>query len=107
MAAILLILIIILIVALVIASNNAKVKRRKFEEQVLLASAAEDGSSGEIVDTFSLNLDGQPVEVPSLSDDSTETKEVVIRREISEFAKNSPDIVAQLLKNWMKEEDDD
>lgn len=106
-AAVLLILIIILIVVLVIASNNAKVKRRKFEEQVLLAGASEDGSPGELVDTFSLNLDGQPVEVPSLSDDTAETKEVVIRREISEFAKNSPDIVAQLLKNWMKEDDED
>lgn len=106
-AAILLILLIVLIVALVIASNSAKVKRKKFEEQVLLATAAEDGTGGEIVDTFSLNLDGQPVEVPSLSDDTNETKELVIRREISEFAKNSPDIVAQLLKNWMKEDEDD
>ena len=79
----------------------------KFEQQVLAASAAEEGSENEIVDTFNLNLDGSPVEVPSLLDSGEETKETVIRREISEFAKNSPDIVAQLLKNWMKEEGED
>ncbi|MGN0607724.1 MAG: flagellar basal-body MS-ring/collar protein FliF [Oscillospiraceae bacterium] len=106
-AAILLILLIIIAVILLITSRSAKTKRMKFEQQVLAASAAEEGPENEIVDTFNLNLDGSPVEVPSLLDSGEETKETVIRREISDFAKNSPDIVAQLLKNWMKEEGED
>lgn len=104
--AILLILLIILIVVLVITSQSAKIKRKKFEQQVLAASATEEGESGEIVDTFVLNLDGESTEVPSLLDDVEDSKELVIRREIGDFAKNSPDVVAQLLKSWMKEEEE-
>ncbi len=104
--AILLILLIILIVVLVITSQSAKIKRKKFEQQVLAASAAEEGENGEIVDTFVLNLDGEAAEVPSLLDDAEDSKELVIRREIGDFAKNSPDVVAQLLKSWMKEEEE-
>lgn len=103
--AILLILLIVLIAALVITSKNAKSKRIKFERQVLAASAAEDDDD-EIVDTFTINLNGGSIEVPSLSGGTADTKETIIRREIKDFAKNSPDIVAQLLKNWMKEEED-
>lgn len=103
--AILLILLIVLIAALVITSKNSKSKRIKFERQVLAASAAEDDDD-EIVDTFTINLNGGSIEVPSLSGETADTKETIIRREIKDFAKNSPDIVAQLLKNWMKEEED-
>jgi flagellar M-ring protein FliF len=103
-AAILLILLIVLIAALLIASKKAKSKRAKFEEQVLAANAAEEGEDEELVDTFNLDLEGTRLEVPSLLDTDDETKEAIIRREIADFAKNSPDIVAQLLRNWMKDE---
>lgn len=103
-AAILLILLIIIVVVLVITSRNAKNKRAKFEQQIL-ASEALAGADGEpIVDTFTMDLEGaNPADIPSLSAEE-DTKEVAIRREISDFAKNSPEIVAQLLKNWMKDE---
>lgn len=103
--AILLILLIVLIVVLIITSSSAKNKRRKFEEQVLAASMADAEEGREITDTFNIGLDGQPVEIPSLTNEATDTKDVVIRREITDFARNSPEIVAQLLKNWMKEEE--
>lgn len=103
-AAILLILLIVVVVVLIITSRNAKSKREKFEQQIL-ASEALAGADGEpIVDTFTMDLDGaSPADIPSLSAEE-DTKEVAIRREISDFAKNSPEIVAQLLKNWMKDE---
>lgn len=103
-AAILLILLIVVVVVLIITSRNAKNKRAKFEQQIL-ASEALAGADGEpIVDTFTMDLDGaSPADIPSLSAEE-DTKEVAIRREISDFAKNSPEIVAQLLKNWMKDE---
>ncbi len=103
-AAILLILLIIIVVVLVITSRNAKNKRAKFEQQIL-ASEALAGADGEpIVDTFTMDLEGaNPADIPSLTAEE-DTKEVAIRREISDFAKNSPEIVAQLLKNWMKDE---
>ena len=104
--AILLILLIVLIVVLIITSSSAKNKRRKFEEQVLAASMADAEEGREITDTFNIGLDGQPVEIPSLTNEATDTKDVVIRRGITDFARNSPEIVAQLLKNWMKEEEE-
>lgn len=104
--AILLILLIVLIVVLIITSSSAKNKRRKFEEQVLAASMADAEEGREVTDTFNIGLDGQPVEIPSLTNEATDTKDVVIRREITDFARNSPEIVAQLLKNWMKEEEE-
>ena len=104
-AAILLILLIIIVVVLVITSRNAKNKRAKFEQQILASEALAGLGDEPIVDTFTMNLDGaNPADIPSLLDDGEETKEVAIRREISDFAKNSPEIVAQLLKNWMKDE---
>lgn len=104
-AAILLILLIIIVVVLVITSRNAKTKRAKFEQQILASEALAGADGEEIVDTFTMNLDGSnPADIPSLTSDGEDTKEVAIRREISEFAKNSPEVVAQLLKNWMKDE---
>lgn len=103
--AIVLILILVILIIMAVLSSNAKKKRKAFEQQIIETSGlVTDGS--EPVDTFTFSEAGEPVEVPSLTDDQIETKEVVIRREISDFAKYSPEIVAQLLKNWMKEEDD-
>lgn len=103
--AIVLILILVILIIMAVLSSNAKKKRKAFEKQIIETSGlVTDGS--EPVDTFTFSEAGEPVEVPSLTDDQIETKEVVIRREISDFAKYSPEIVAQLLKNWMKEEDD-
>lgn len=103
--AIVLILILVILIIMAVLSSNAKKKRKAFEKQIIETSGlVTDG--GEPVDTFTFSEAGEPVEVPSLTDDQIETKEVVIRREISDFAKYSPEIVAQLLKNWMKEEDD-
>lgn len=54
---------------------------------------------------FLFSDDEDKLEIPSLTDEQTETKEVVIRREITEFANHSPEIVAQLLKSWIKSEE--
>ena len=102
--AIVLIILLILFIVLAILSNNAKKQRRAFEKQVLESHSLEL-EDGEPVDVFTFGETGESIEVPSLTDDQIETKEVVIRREISEFAKQSPEIVAQLLKTWMKEDE--
>lgn len=103
---ILIILLIVLIVGLVIMSNRRKAKRKVFEEQILQSS----GFSGEegVVDGF-FNLNGnsggeQGIGVPSLMDqEAEESKETVVRKEISNFSRQCPDIVAQLLRNWLRE----
>ncbi len=102
----LVVFLIILFIALVITGRAARKKRERFEQQIIESTQFDELHKAVFDEGFSVNSDGQSVEVPSLTDDSIETKEVVIRREISEFAKSSPDIVAQLLKNWMKEEEE-
>ena len=104
--AIVLILILVILIIMAVLSGNAKKKRKAFEQQIIETSGLVAVDGEEPVDTFTFSEAGEPVEVPSLTDDQIETKEVVIRREISDFAKYSPEIVAQLLKNWMKEEGD-
>ncbi len=104
--AIVLILLIVILIVMAILSSNAKKKRKEFEKQIIEKSGLISPDGEEPVDTFTFSDAGEPIEVPSLTDDQIETKEVVIRREISEFAKYSPEIVAQLLRSWMKEEED-
>lgn len=104
--AILLILLIALFVVMAIISGNAKKQRKEFEKQIIETSGLV-GLDGEApVDMFVLTDPETGVEVPSLTDEQIETKEVVIRREITEFANHSPEIVAQLLKSWIKSEEE-
>jgi flagellar M-ring protein FliF len=95
------VIIILAVILFVMSRNNAK-KRKRFERMVM-----ESGKFGDVPDgadnLLNIGIDGLPLDVQSLTDDSVETKEGVIRREIAQFAKQSPEIVASLLKNWMKE----
>ncbi|MDE6595026.1 MAG: hypothetical protein K2K44_03340 [Oscillospiraceae bacterium] len=104
--AILLILLIALFVVMAIISGNAKKKRKEFEKQIIETSGLVGVGGEEPVDMFILTDPETGVEVPSLTDEQIETKEVVIRREITEFANHSPEIVAQLLKSWIKSEEE-
>lgn len=104
--AILLILLIALFVVMAIISGNAKKKRKEFEKQIIETSGLVGVDGEEPVDMFILTDPETGVEVPSLTDEQIETKEVVIRREITEFANHSPEIVAQLLKSWIKNEEE-
>ena len=104
--AILLILLIALFVVLAIISGNAKKQRKEFEKQIIETSGLVSLDGEEPVDMFVLTDPETGVEVPSLTDEQIETKEVVIRREITEFANHSPEIVAQLLKSWIKSEEE-
>ncbi|MCH5347866.1 MAG: hypothetical protein J1E40_00955 [Oscillospiraceae bacterium] len=104
--AIVIILILVILIALAIVSGNAKKKRKAFEQQIMETSGLALADGEEPVDMFILTDSEDVGMMPSLSDDEVETKEVVIRREIGEFAQNSPEIVAQLLKNWIKNEEE-
>lgn len=68
---------------------------------------AQQAGAGGIIDEVFNPQDTEGLNIASLSDSDQETKEVIIRREICEFAQHSPQIVAQLLKNWMREGEDE
>lgn len=105
--AIVLIALIIVFIVLAIVSGNAKKQRKAFEQQIIETSGlvGPDGDTETPVDMFLFADEEDMLEIPSLTDEQTETKEVVIRREITEFANHSPEIVAQLLKSWIKSEE--
>lgn len=99
----LILLIFLFTVLYVFTARKAKQKRLAIERQILAAAHAA-GENGEVEGFFGVH--GEPGTVPSLTEAAAaETKETAIRREIGEFAKNSPEIVAQLLRNWLREEE--
>lgn len=104
--AIILIIILVILIVLAIVSGNAKKQRKAFEKQVIETSGLIAAEGEEPVDTFVFADTVEPMGIQSLTEEPVETKEIVIRREISDFAKHSPEIVAQLLKSWIKEEED-
>ena len=98
------VLLIIILLIWFIASRNAARKKKKFEKALLEAQQA---GAGGIIDEVFNPQDTEGLNIASLSESDQETKEVIIRREICEFAQHSPQIVAQLLKNWMREGEDE
>ncbi|MDE6591815.1 MAG: flagellar M-ring protein FliF [Oscillospiraceae bacterium] len=107
LGAILLAILIILIIVLASISSRNKKRRRSFEKTLLEQHALPEGET--LVEDFFTIGDQSftPAEMPSLlAENEVETKEQVIRRELADFAKNSPEIVAQLLRNWIKGDED-
>lgn len=107
LGAILLGILLILIIILVSLRTSAKRKRREFEKTILAQHAPAEGEP--LIDSFfSLSDEGSPsVDIPSLNADTgVETKETIIRRELTDFARTSPEIVAQLLRSWVHEEEE-
>ncbi|MCL2037209.1 MAG: hypothetical protein FWG83_07510 [Oscillospiraceae bacterium] len=51
-----------------------------------------------------LSLEPEGFDLPSLLDDN-ETKDVVLKREIKEFSKSNPEIIAQLIRTWFREDE--
>lgn len=107
LGAILLCLLIILIIVLASISSRNKKRRRSFEKTLLEQHAPPEGEAL-VEDFFTIGDQGfTPAEMPSLlAENEVETKEQVIRRELADFAKNSPEIVAQLLRNWLRGDED-
>ena len=107
--AVLLILIIVFMAMYLSVSKAAKRKRRAIDRKIY-AAAQLAGESGQVDGFFNAGTgEGQkpiPAEVASLNDANViETKETAVRREIGEFAHASPEIVAQLLKSWLREDE--
>lgn len=85
------VILIVLIIIFIIVSRIRK-KKRLLKEQELIdaAKAQEDDTWADIKDEIEVK----------------ETKEIVLKKQISEFANSNPDIAAQLIRTWLKGEDD-
>lgn len=111
--AIIIVLGIILIVLLILALNapGSRKKRRAANAVVKGApSTAGAGANGENfdferVENTSPIMESTEFELASLNDETTETREEALKREIKEFSKNNPEIVAQLIRTWIRGEE--
>lgn len=93
-----------LIIASLCMSNSRKKKIRRRQEQALLAAqtaGAELATGSDALDT----AEEVDFNIASLTQEAgKESRETILKREIAEFAKSSPDIVASIIRNMLRDE---
>lgn len=110
--AIIIVLGIILIVLLILALNApGSRKKRRAANRLAPATAPAAGHGAGELDYNELGergfqgADDGEFEIASLSDETPETRDEALKREIQDFSKNNPEIVAQLIRNWIRSEE--
>jgi len=80
--------------------------RKKRQIRYRGAIPAMDGMGGYLRDDSFQPMPSEPegFDLPSLLDEN-ETKDVVLKREIKEFSKSNPEIIAQLIRTWFREDE--
>ena len=97
-------LLILLLILSLFMSKSRKRKIRRRQERALAAAAAQGvGTGGNAQDQV------EPEEVDfniaSLTEEAgKDSRETILKREIAEFSRSSPEIVAQIIKNMLREE---
>jgi flagellar M-ring protein FliF len=101
---IIIILGILLIALFVLALLTSGRKKRHIRYRGAVPVA--DGMGGYLRDDSFQPIPSEPegFDLPSLLDEN-ETKDVVLKREIKEFSKSNPEIIAQLIRTWFREEE--
>ena len=111
--AVIIVLGIVLIVLLILALNapGARRKRRSggYAANAVPAAAGAGAAGGEaegegeyMQGDRPARVDDGEFELTSLNADAPETREEALKREIQDFSKHNPEIVAQLIRNWMR-----
>ena len=100
-------LVILLVIALVAAGSNKRRAKARKAAAAAMATAPSASASGRFdLDDSSLrdndSSDRIDYEIHSLSEEDDSSRDVVLKREIREFSKTNPEIVAQLIRTWMK-----
>ena len=97
------VLLIVLLILSLFMSSARKKKIRRRQESALAAANAQlaDGMNaqgGEHVEEVDFNI-------ASLTEEAgKDSKETILKREISEFAQSNPEIVASIIRNLLREE---
>lgn len=103
------IVLILLLVATLMMGHSRKKKIRHRQEAALAAASAQGGAAAAgAAGGASTPEQEQPEEVDfniaSLTEEAAkESRETILKREISDFSKTNPDIVAQIIKNMMRD----
>jgi flagellar M-ring protein FliF len=96
---------ILLIVLLILAITTSNSQKKRLVRARGFAPAA-DGPTGYLRDDSFAPLieEHEGFDLPSLLDEN-ETKDVVLKREIREFTRSNPEIIAQLIRTWLRDEE--
>lgn len=109
MIAIIVILGIVLIVLLILALNAPGSRKKRRSAAHLVSTpipATEAGEAYGYDEGGDMNrIDETEFELTSLSEEQPETRDEALKREIRDFSKNNPEIVAQLIRSWLRGED--
>jgi flagellar M-ring protein FliF len=103
----------LLIILFMLAIMSSGSKKRKLIRNARMAAFQGAGASGSGMDSdeyggyaFSKPVDDEPEEIKIqslLGAGEGETRDALLKNEIREFAKTNPDIVAQLIRTWIRE----
>lgn len=113
MIAIIVILGIVLIVLLILALNAPGSRKKRRNAAHLVSAPIPVTEAGEAYgygdeggDMANLGrVEDTEFELTSLSEEQPETRDEALKREIRDFSKNNPEIVAQLIRSWLRGED--
>ncbi|MCL2070738.1 MAG: hypothetical protein FWH07_00695 [Oscillospiraceae bacterium] len=96
---------VLLVILFILAITTSGSKKKRFVRNRTMAYATE-GAGGYISDdSFQPVIPDQDAfELQSLLEE-TDTKDVVLKREIKEFSKTNPDIIAQLIRTWLRDDE--
>ncbi len=105
-------LLVLLIIALV-ASGSSKKRAKARREGVAMSSALRPGVGGDYPDNEedgmrrrSYEEAQEDIEIQSLTNtDGADSREELLKKEIREFSKTNPEIVAQLIRTWMRNDE--
>lgn len=97
-------LFVVLLTLFLVLLHKRKKKREAIEEQAIAeaeaAAAAEEASKAAQPDA---KTPTQPKNIKSIEDTINETEGNSYKKEIEDFADKKPELVAQILKNWLKD----
>jgi flagellar M-ring protein FliF len=96
---------VLLVILFVLAITTSSSKKKRLIRNRGVALAA-DGAGGYLRDDSFQPLppENEAIELQSLLEE-TDTKDVVLKREIREFSRSNPEIIAQLIRTWLRSED--
>lgn len=101
----------VLLFIIAILTSGSKKKRHVRARMAAIAASNAAGTAAVLPTEEAFGphsaMQDDEIDLPSLVDASTgEAKEAVLKREIREFSRANPEIVAQLIRTWMKSEDE-
>ncbi|MGN1120479.1 MAG: flagellar basal-body MS-ring/collar protein FliF [Oscillospiraceae bacterium] len=97
-------LLILLLIISLFMSKSRKKKIRRRQEQAIAAAMANGGASAATAQEQSAPEEVD-FNIASLTEEAgKDSRETILKREIADFSKNSPEIVASIIRNMLREE---